>query len=230
MLGVIGGTVFLKGKMLKAEMEERIDTKHGPATVQKAGGIAFIPRHGFPAKIPPHKINHRANIAALGQLGAKKIIGVNSAGSLKKEIKPGSIAIPGDYINFFNVQTFFDTEIRHTAPGLSETLRKEMLEIAKELGIPVLGHGTYFQAHGPRFETRAESGFIAGFADFVGMTMASEATLAKEQGIEYAAICSIDNYANGISKETPSHERIVEGAAKNAERIWKIIEKTADLK
>ncbi len=228
MLGVIGGTVFLKHNILKPKTE-KIKTVQGTALIQKTNSIVFIPRHGFPAKIPPHKINHKANILALKKMGVKEIIGVNSVGSLKKEIKPGTIAVPNDYINLFNVQTFFDKEIKHITPALSAMLRKKLLNATKKLNINVLNKGVYFQSLGPRLETPAESRFASRIADFVGMTMASEATLAKELELEYAAICSVDNYANGIAGKA-IHSSIVKNASLNAEKIWQIIEKTADQK
>ncbi len=224
MLGVIGGTVFFKKPLFGAEREDEIGTEHGKTLVHIGKNIAFIPRHGPTGQIPAHNVNHKANILALKKLGVREIIGVNSAGSLKPEIKPGSIAVPSDYMNFAGVQTFFDSQAKHVTPALSETLKNKLLDAAGKLGIQVIGSGTYFQSRGPRLETPAESAFLAEFADFVGMTLASEATLAREQEMEYAAICSIDNYANGISGAKPTHKRIVESAGKNAEKIWKIIE------
>ncbi len=227
MLGVIGGTVFFKKNFFEKFGDFPVHTKFGTVMVKKSDRIAFIPRHGILSAIPPHKISHRANILALKQLEVKKAIGINSCGSLKKEIEPGRIIVPEDYLFLGKPETVFDLQIEHITPFLSQPLRAELLDSAKKLGVEVLERGVYMQTTGPRLETKAEARMFSQFADIVGMTMASEATLCREIGIEYAAICSVDNYAHGISDSVPSHAEIVEMASRNAGNIWKIVEEIA---
>lgn len=102
-------------------------------------------------------------------------------------------------------------------------MRKILAEKAAGTGLYVENSGVYFQTRGPRLETRAEIRMLAGFADVVGMTMGDEATAAAEAGIEYAAICSVDNYANGIMDAVISQEEIDRLSSKNSTVIRDII-------
>ena len=214
-IGIIGGTSLFGTEFFKGFKEEWIETEHGKAYLLTSEGAVFIPRHGKDRKIPPHRINHGANIKALETKGIKRIIGINSVGGLKKELKPGSVVVPDDYIALCNIPTFHDEEIVHITPVLDEELRQEIINTAREMGIKIIPEGIYFQATGPRLETRAEVRFISNFADLVGMSLASEATLAQELGIAYASICSVDNYAHGIGEGELDFEKVVKEASKN---------------
>lgn len=220
MLGVLGGTVFSEKEGFRFERKQRIRTRYGRVLVKFGKGFAFIQRHGNPKK-PPHKINHKANIYALKKLGITEIIGINSAGSLKKSIKPGSLAVPHDFMQFFP-KTFFNNKIVHVTPKLSNRLRRKIIVACKRLNIPVIKRAVYFQTIGPRLETPSEVRFLSNFADLVGMTMADEATLAVEQGLEYASICTVDNYAYGIAR-TLSFEGIKKRAARNVNKVKRIV-------
>ncbi|NQU98706.1 MTAP family purine nucleoside phosphorylase [Candidatus Woesearchaeota archaeon] len=184
-------------------------------------GAVFLQRHG--EGIPPHKIDHKANLLSLKEKGVDKVIGVCSVGSLKLDIPPGSIVIPHDYINLTNMQTYNDLEAVHITPSLDEELRNKIIEAAKK-GISIVNKGVYIQTTGPRLETKAEINMIKNYADIVGMTMANEATLAKELGMKYAAICSVDNFANGLTDEEISIENVNKNQEKNKEKILKLLE------
>ncbi len=214
-IGIIGGTSLFGTEFFKGFKEGWVETEHGKAYLLTSDGAVFIPRHGKDKKIPPHRINHRANIKALEMRGIRKVLGINSVGSLKKELKPGSLVVPDDYIALCNIPTFHDEEIVHITPALDEGLRQEITKVAKEMSIKIIPEGIYFQSAGPRLETKAEVRFMANFADLVGMSLASEATLAQELGIAYASICSVDNYANGIVDGELDFEKVVEEASKN---------------
>lgn len=187
----------------------------------KRKGIFFLQRHG--KNTPPHKINHKKNILKIKKKKIKNIIGINSVGSLKKYIKPGSIVIPHDYINLKDIQTYYDIKVKHITPSLDDNLRKKIIDAAKKAKIKTINKAIYIQTIGPRLETKAEINFIKNFADIVGMTMANEATLAKELGLNYASICSVDNYAHGISKEKLSFKRIEKNQNKNREKIIRLL-------
>lgn len=217
MLGIISSSMF---DFVRNFKEETVSTDFGKVKVLK-GDVIFIPRHQ--GDTPPHKLNHKAHIAAFEKLGVKKIIGTNSAGSLKINIKPSSIVIPHDYINLWSIQTFFDNKIEHITPGFDEDLRKEIVLAAKKAGVDVFDKGVYFQATGPRLETKAEIKLLASFADIVGMTMANEATLAKEAGLGFANISSVDNYAHGLTDEVLKDEDIIANQKKNKSRVEKIL-------
>lgn len=220
MLGVLGGTVFLKKNFLEFRAEKKIETTYGSVDVKLGDGFAFIQRHSA-KNLPPHKTNHHANILAFKALNIKEIIAINSTGSLKRSIKPGCFVVPHDFMQFFP-KTYFDDRMFSITPKLCEALRKKLIDACEALGFPVVKHAVYFQTIGPRLETIAEVNFLRKFADVVGMTLADEATLAQEQGLSYASLCTVDNYAHGIAKSL-TYEEIVENASKNAEKIAAII-------
>jgi len=222
-VGIIGGTNLFDTGLMAGCSEEELKTKYGDVCLFISPEFVFILRHGRYRNIPPHRINHRANIMAFKVLGIDRIIGVTSVGSLKKEIKPGSLLVPHDYISLCNIPTFFDDEIVHITPGLDSDLRIELIEAAKAEGIPVIDGGIYFQSVGPRLETKAEINFIKDYADVVGMSMGAEATLAKELGLKYANLSSVDNYAHGIAEEELSYQSIVEAASKMRDNVERVL-------
>jgi len=226
-LGIIGGTGFTDLGFVEKK-KTRVKTPYGepssPVTVYEYKGklIGALQRHGEERTIPPHIINHKANIHALDSLGLKKVIGINSVGALKKEMVIPSIVLPQDYINLDPV-TFYDDKIRHIIPGLSEELRNGLLESAKDLGVGLISKGVYLQSKGPRLETKAEIRMMSKWADVVGMCAGSEATLTKELGIAFCFLCSVDNYANGLSEDVVSYQEIVDTSRQNTSRINDII-------
>jgi len=236
-LGIIGGTSLFgtKTEFLEAAQEREVDTKYGTVYLISAAAadVIFIPRHGKTRNIPPHRINYKAYLAAFKDLGVENIIGVTSVGSLKRDIKPPSLIVPHDYISLCSIPTFYDDELVHVTSGLDEQLRTAIIEVATDFDAAVITRGVYFQTPGPRLETRAEIDFIRNYADVIGMNMASEATLAKELGLRYANISSVDNYAHGIIAEREREEeldykQIVEAAAKNRERLELLLMKLID--
>jgi len=234
-LGIIGGTSLFgtKTEFLEAADEREVDTKYGTVYLISAADVAFIPRHGKERNIPPHRMNYKAYLAAFRDLGVENIIGVTSVGSLKRDIKPRSLVVPHDYIGLFNILTYYDNEIVHVTPGLDESLRERIIESAQDLGIKIVDRGVYFQTLSPRLETKAEINLIKDYADVVGMNMASEATLAKELGLRYANISTVDNYAHGIiaegeGEEELDYKQIVEAAAKNREKLELLLMKLID--
>ncbi len=218
-IGIIGGTSLFGANIFDSPKTVKVKTPYGRAVVYRKKSVFFILRHGKKRDTPPHMINYKANIFALKKLGVKKIIGVCSSGSLKKSIKPGSFVVPHDYMNFSRVPTYFDKRIAHTIPGLDSETRKALIMACGN----AVKKAVYFQAHGPRLETKAEVAFLSKFADLVGMTMASEATCAKELGIGYACLCTVDNYANGVVSKQLSIEEIKRHAARNREKTKRII-------
>jgi 5'-methylthioadenosine phosphorylase len=219
MLGVTGGVGFFENEMFKEAELLTIETEFGPAEIIELEGIIFLPRHGIKSKVPPHMINHRANLSALKDKGVTKVIGMNSVGSLKQNIPPPSILIPHDYINLWDIATFHEDRIVHIVPGLDEDLRGLIISKAKEVKLEVVESGIYIQTTGPRLETKAEISMLKNFGDVVGMTMANEATLVKEMDLAYASICSVDNYANGIVEESLTNDKILTNAKVNGEKI-----------
>lgn len=225
-LGIICGTGFKEQKDLKIKETKKIETPWGtpssPLYICTLSGkeVVLLLRHGQDRTLPPHRINHRANIFAL-QREVDEIVGVASAGALKGDIPVPSISVPKDYVNLWNAITFFEDTINHITPELSPKLRKNILDSAKMTEeMPVARDSDiYVQTSGPRLETKAEVKVLSDLGDIVGMTMASEATLAKEANMEYAAVVTVDNYANGVGPDSIRYEDIVNTARDN----WKTV-------
>jgi len=192
--------------------------RHGNARV------VFLARHGGEHRIPPHRLNHRANLWALQELGATAILATASTGSLKKAIRPGSFVVPDDFVSFWNIPTFHDDDVVHATPGLDPNLRDILVSAGKDAGASVRARGVYVQTSGPRLETPAEIRHFATVGDVVGMTMASEATLANELDLPYAAVCSVDNYCNGIVERPLTFDQIRATQARNADALRRILE------
>ena len=201
MLAIIGGTSLLETSLFHNMEEQIIRTPYGDAAAFVKDNLVYIQRHGKEGNTPPHTINYKANLTAIHQLDVTKTIAINSTGSLKEEIKPGTLVVPDDYFNLFDVPTFFDNQLKFTVPGLDPKVRSSIISIAQRHHIEIIPQGVYFQVHGPILETQAEIRFIKQIGDIVGMTMAKEAILAKEIQLSYASICMIDNYANGITQK-----------------------------
>lgn len=226
-LGVISGTIIMeKSDLLKNCRTVTVKNDFGTSTALVTDKIALIPRHGNnpPDHILPHCINHRANLSALRDLGASEVVGINSTGSLKKNLCPGNIVIPDDFLTLTATPTLQQNKAIHITPVLDEKVRRKLIAAANNGGIPVIEEGIYWQTTGPRLETKAETRMMANFADIVGMTMASEAVIAQELDLPYASVCSIDNYGNGIVEKPLSMEAIIAGARKNADLMIRLLE------
>lgn len=214
-LGIIGGTSLLFTRLPSLD-KKVIRTPYGGVEVL-TGDVTILLRHQ--GSVPPHRINFCANMAALAISGVDRIISFGSSGSLKPEIKPGSVIIPDDYMSLSDIPSIHNHAISHVMPAISQKL---INELADEFPGVTVG-GTYIQTRGPRIETVAEVEALARFADIVGMTVASEATLACELGMEFAALCTVDNYANGLGTEVLSYEHIVETARLFSERTGEMV-------
>ncbi|TAJ44463.1 MTAP family purine nucleoside phosphorylase [Methanofollis fontis] len=220
MLGIIGGTSLLYCTL--PELSTRaVPTPYGPAEVM-TGDIAVVLRHQYGR--PPHRINYRAQMAALALSGVDRVITVGSVGSLKPALAPGSVVIPTDYLSLTDIPSFHDGAIEHVMPELDTGLIERLGTVLPE----ALTGGTYAQTRGPRIETVAEVRGLAKVADVVGMTVASEATLARELGIPVAAVCTVDNYAHGLSEEVLTYEHILATSKKYARRTEGLIETIVD--
>jgi 5'-methylthioadenosine phosphorylase len=233
-IGIIGGSGLRELAGLEDGQARFLVTPHGapsePPVVGRLGDVevAFLARHGREHKIPPHKLNHRANVWALKEIGATRVIGTSSTGSLKKAIRPGSVVVPHDFVSFWDIPTYHDSDVVHATPRLDDDLRETLVAAAKAAGVPARSRGVYVQTTGPRLETRAEIAHFAKLGDVVGMTMGSEATLAAELGLAYASLCSVDNYANGIVETPLVFDAIRGNQAKNASAVVEILKRAVE--
>jgi len=205
-LGIIGGSGLYKMEGFQKLQWKKIKTPWGEPSDKILSAtlgneqIYFIPRHGRGHKINPTKINFRANIDALKQLGVTDIISVSAVGSLKEELNPGKFVIIDQFIDrtFSRIKTFFDDEIvahvsmaKPTSPGLSNCCENALkkLEISHKRG------GTYVVMEGPQFSTLAESNLYRSWnADVIGMTNMPEAKLAREAEIRYCTVAMVTDY------------------------------------
>lgn len=219
---VIGGTGLsqLAGFQLKQTLS--IDTPYGPPSSSVLLGelnavpICFLARHGNPHRIPPHRINYRANIWALKSLGVERIIAVNAVGGIDERMGPGHLTIPDQLIDYTSrrVGSFCDDDtkmpmhIDFTYP-FDEKLRQVLICKASDLKLDFSAAGIYACTEGPRLESAAEINRLErDGAAVVGMTAMPEAALAREKEIAYASISLVVNKAAGRSNEEITMEDI----------------------
>jgi 5'-methylthioadenosine phosphorylase len=226
LLGVISTKLVMeRSDLFKNSVVKLMENEFGQASVFITDKIALILRHGNDPHnhILPHLINHRANLQAMKDTGVTEIVGINSTGSLKKDLCPGMIVVPDDFITLTATPTIYKSNAVHITPSLNENVRQKIIKAIKNSGLQVIEKGTYWQTQGPRLETKAEIKMMANFADIVGMTMANEAVIATELDLPYASACSIDNFGNGLVDEPLSAKEIVEGTRKNADLMIQIL-------
>lgn len=214
-LAIIGGTGVYAFAGLEHPVRHEVTTRWGrPSSTIVAGevegrAVAFLARHGEEHTIAPHRINYRANIAALHQLGCRRVVGINAVGGIRGDMAPRVLAIPDQLIDYTwgRAASFCDADgeaVLHVEFGdpYSPALRRDLLAAATAAGIEVVDGGCYGATQGPRLETRAEIARMRrDGCDLVGMTGMPEAALARELGMEYASIAVVANWAAGCGPE-----------------------------
>ncbi len=179
-----------------------------------------LQRHGLDTWSPPHRIDHRAHVAALLEAGVDRILAISSVGSLRTDWPVGTCVLVDDFYAPSETTPFYDDARSHIVPNSDPTWRAETRTAwTAATRTPLVDGGVYAQTRGPRFETPAEVRALANVADLVGMTVASEAMLATEVGIPYAAICVVDNLANGLGEAPLTIEKFTAGVAANRTRL-----------
>eukprot|EP00732_Lithocolla_globosa_P006249 Lithocolla_globosa_v1_NODE_7116_length_990_cov_7.535829.p1 type:complete len:252 gc:universal NODE_7116_length_990_cov_7.535829:896-141(-) len=210
MFGLVGGsslrtsTLFVEHYKCEEFLQ---DTKYGQVklgvvTTDSNKKFYFCQRHHCVPDVkysPPHLIPRQAIVEAFKLNGIETVVGICSVGSMDPTTPPGTLVVPDDYVNFWSICSMSDTESAHIVPEYDEPLRQKCMKILNQAKIKHLEKGTYVQTRGPRFETKAEIKILKNYGEIVGMTGADEATLFKEAGISYAALCIVDNFANGIT-------------------------------
>lgn len=224
-LGLIVGTGLLDSNLISPSSRETVKTDYGIAIVYEFSDIPLIQRHDSPQGYrAPHAINHQANISALKQSGVEKIIAMNSVGSLNPEIVPGSFVIPDDFIDPWSATTFYDDERSHGVAEFSPTLREFLVKSSRQTPLDIHDKGTYLQTNGPRFETEAEADLFSNYAEIIGMTAATEISLASQLDLKYATVCSVDNYVNGINQTSVDMQSFKQSVEENLPNVEKIFE------
>jgi 5'-methylthioadenosine phosphorylase len=194
--------------------------------------VAVVNRHGREHEVPPHKTNNRSCFWALKHLGVQRIFAYSAVGSLRGKLAPRTLVVPHDFLDFSVTRTtFFDGGERRSVAHVDmknpfcPVVRKRLLDAARLSGIPTKNRGVYACTEGPRFETPAETRALRRLgADIVGMTIAKEATLARESSLCYGVIGVVTNYGSGISSALVSYREITEIMETSLDRIRTVFE------
>ncbi len=215
---LISGSIDLQSVCPVIEYRS-FETPYGIAEGYLSEECFVILRHGKENKTAPHRINHQANIAAAKQLGPF-IFALGSVGSLDEEVGPGSIAIPDDIFAPYLIETISnDAERIHVVPEFDSKLRRHLISDLSFAGIGFTDGGTYAQTRGPRFESKSEVLWLSDYAHFVGMTCASELTIACELQVPYALLVSVDNWGNGLGPKSLTMDEYLLGVEANHEMV-----------
>jgi 5'-methylthioadenosine phosphorylase len=232
-VGIVGGSGFYE--LLDDAHEVTVETPYGqpsaPVVVGEIEGraVGFLPRHGRNHELPPHRINYRANLWALSELGTTDVILPCAAGSLQSVVMPGHFVIADQVVDRTRrrIDTYYDgprTTHISLADPYDEELRRVAITCARELGIPVHERGTIVVIEGPRFSTRAESRFYSSMGwEVINMTQCPEVALARELQMAAVNVSLITDYDVGLEDDPSvppvSKDRVVEVFAQNNARL-----------
>ena len=214
-LAVIGGTGVYALADLGDVQSHMPQTRYGLASSAIRIGtlagrrVAFLARHGEGHSVPPHRINYRANLAALKMLGATRVLALNTVGGITAACSPRALVCPDQLIDYTwgRVSTICEedgSEVLHIDFGdpYTATLRTQVLDAARRAGVAVVDGGCYGATQGPRLETKAEIARMRrDGCDLVGMTGMPEAGLARELGLDYACLGIVANWAAGAGPD-----------------------------
>jgi len=241
-LAVIGGSGLYEMEGMRKVRRVKVRTPFGDPSDSLVVGelegrtLAFLPRHGRGHRIPPHRINFRANIYALKKLGARWVLSISAVGSMKEKIRPGDIVVVDQFYDHTRQRTntfFSDGIVGHipfadpVCPNLAGIAR----EAARRHARRVHPGGTYLCMEGPAFSTRAESRIYRKWGvDVIGMTNMPEAKLAREAELCYATLALATDYdCWHETEEDVSIEAILDLLRSNVETSKRIIREAARL-
>ena len=232
-LGIIGGSGTGPFPLEAAESRDLV-TLYGSVTVT-SGRLAgvdthFVLRHG-PSHLPPHRLDYRAHVRALAELGATRVVGLSAVGSLSLKYPPGFIVLPSQYIDLVqDVWTFADDRAVHAdmAYPFCSQMRKVLTVVGKDVDGKVADGGNYARTRGPQFESAGEVDMLLHLgAHLAGMTVTPEAKLFRELGVCYQPLCIVVNWAPGISDEEVTHEGTLKGVEAGRHRIEAVLGRAA---
>ena len=242
-LGIIGGSGLANYPGLEITETHDIETPFGMPSAPLRSAllhgqpVVFLPRHGDKHTIAPHRVNYRANIHALKQLGVSHIVAVAAVGGIGEVFAPGRLVVPDQIIDYTHdrEQSFFsdafsaDRHIDFTWPYHAE-LRQALLAAGKAAQLSIIDGATYGAVQGPRLETAAEIRRLArDGCDLVGMTGMPEAYLAREAALPYATLAVVANWAAGIADIELSMADIQHTLETGIERVRSVIAGLTDL-
>jgi 5'-methylthioinosine phosphorylase len=214
-IAIIGGTGLYKLADLQDVESHQPVTRYGapsgPIRIGMLAGrrVAFLARHGEGHSVPPHRINYRANLAALKALGAQRVLALNTVGGITERFGPRVLGCPDQLIDYTwgRVSTLSEetgSDVLHVDFGdpYTPALRTDILAAAAGAGVAVVDGGCYGATQGPRLETKAEIARMRrDGCDLVGMTGMPEAGLARELGLDYACLAVVANWAAGAGPD-----------------------------
>ena len=244
MLAIIGGTGLTQLSNLEITHRQVMRTPYGEPSGALTFGllnqheVMFIARHGHGHTIPPHLVNYRANLWAMHNQGATRVVSVASVGGIRADLLPGVIVLPDQILDYTHSRayTYFDardkpvTHIDFSYP-YSRELRSQLLLAAGLAKEKLIDGGVYAATQGPRLDTIAEiNRYEHDGADMVGMTGMPEAALARELNLAYAAIAVVANQAagRGDSREGVSLETVASVTQPAMTRVKKILERLVE--
>ena len=242
-IAIIGGTGLTSLQGLEITGREIIQTPYGePSGILVRGNycgqeVFFLPRHGPGHTIPPHKVNYRANLWALKEVGVSNVIAVNAVGGIRLDMEPGVLVIPDQIIDYTwsRINTFFEDSLQNvvhvdfTEPYCA-SLRQHLLEGARQAGEAVMDGATYGATQGPRLETIAEIDRLErDGCHIVGMTGMPEAVLARELELCYASISLVVNRAAGRGEGEITMAEIDKCLKSAIKKVRKLLEYTIPL-
>lgn len=238
-IGIIGGSGLDNPDILEHASDQVITTRWGmPSTPLKQGKISGIDvvllgRHGREHTITPTHVNYRANVQAMKDAGCTHILATTAVGSLREDIGRGDLVILDQFIDFTRLramsfhETFAPHQPVHTpmADPFDPKLRAILIGLCHQQAHRFHSHGTVVTIEGPRFSTRAESRmFRAWGADVINMSIATEATLANEAGIPYAAVAMSTDYDCWKTDEHPvTWDAILAVFNNNAKKVTSLL-------
>lgn len=240
-IAVIGGSGFYE--LLENAKEVEIKTPFGKPSDKilvgeyKGKKVAFLARHGRKHELPPHKINYKANMWALKELGVCYVLAPCACGSLQPDVKPGEFVIVDQFVNktYGRDDTYFHgPDVMHisSAEPYCPSLRQQIYKEAKNFKIKSQFGGTVVVVNGPRFSTKAESKFYSDQGwDVINMTNYPENVLARELEMCYAAICLVTDYDAGIFRKYAKAVEFTDVAkvfAENNVKVKKLVLKVID--
>lgn len=214
-LAIIGGTgVYALAALADVEAHQPVTAygpPSGPVRIGTLAGrrIAFLARHGEGHSLPPHRINYRANLAALKALGATRVLALNTVGGITAPCAPRALVLADQLIDYTwgRISTLCEepgTEVLHVDFGepYTQSLRARVAVAAERAGVALVERGCYGATQGPRLETKAEIARMQrDGCDIVGMTGMPEAGLARELGLDYACLGIVANWAAGAGPD-----------------------------
>jgi 5'-methylthioadenosine phosphorylase len=219
-LALIGGHSILGSDPAAGFEPHDVETTSGPVRVYEHGDQVLLQRHGFVRYTTAARIDHPRNFAALAELGCDRVLAIGSVGGLRAELGDGTFLCPDDFVALHLGLSLDDQHGGELVPGFDPEWRRAVVGAWGRVAEPeLIDGGVYWNAIGPRFETPAEIRLIAAHADVIGMTIAAESIIAREMGIPYAAVCVVDNLANGIAAEQLSVAEFEAGKEENRSRL-----------